>query len=563
MDQFMGTQAVPSIIYGTAFKDDDTAMLVETALKIGFRAIDTSGNRPQYREALVGQGIAASVHSGVVKRSDLYVQTKFSPYRLGKDPSLYPYDTTKSIPEQVQQSVSSSLASLRVDHIDCLILHSLYPDMADTITAWRALEALVPSKVSSLGLSNVDAQSLREVWHTANVKPNSAQNRFTGETSPQPDSNMPPGLPYPAIPYDRDVRSLCESLGVTYVPWGLLWGNAAVLDHDPNRMLEKTVQEIGVSKQAAWYACFGDLAGCRSSILCGTTKEETMRMALADLSKLDDLLKESESHRTTWAACTNYIGSILVDTEPTAFLLEKLLSRVLSSATKRKAVDEETKPKSKRQLRQKLGVDVASDSPKGLGDLEGMFEGAPSDEPHQGVHENGDVQGQGNQETDTTMSLTGDVDGLVKDDTPLSDTEVKELEEELQGMTGQAYDFLDIDTIEDDDQSVDIESTEVAVDGKTTAQASEDSPESSIDPARRLRRRLAELQRTRRSRDAVQSFLDRHREAREDAPTDSVDPAILQERLSDAFKDKGLEAGLIPRLVQKWSVRADSRLLYA
>lgn len=73
MERPIGTQAVPSIIYGTAFKDEDTATLAEMALKTGFRAIDTSGNRPQYREALVGQGIAAAIRSGVVKRSALYV----------------------------------------------------------------------------------------------------------------------------------------------------------------------------------------------------------------------------------------------------------------------------------------------------------------------------------------------------------------------------------------------------------------------------------------------------------------------------------------------------------
>ncbi|KAH8772452.1 hypothetical protein F5882DRAFT_249927, partial [Hyaloscypha sp. PMI_1271] len=65
-----------------------------------------------------------------------------------------PYDTTTSIPEQVAESVASLLANLRVAYLDCLILHSLFPDIQDTPTAWRAMEALVSSKVNSLGLSN-------------------------------------------------------------------------------------------------------------------------------------------------------------------------------------------------------------------------------------------------------------------------------------------------------------------------------------------------------------------------------------------------------------------------
>lgn len=69
----VGAKEVPSIIYGTAFKDDDTAELVQIALKTGFRAIDTSGNKPQYREKLVGDGVHASIDFGIVNRRELYV----------------------------------------------------------------------------------------------------------------------------------------------------------------------------------------------------------------------------------------------------------------------------------------------------------------------------------------------------------------------------------------------------------------------------------------------------------------------------------------------------------
>lgn len=67
-------QAVPSLIYGTAFAFDKTTYLVEEALKAGFRAIDTAGALGAYREKLVGEGIRNCVESGVInKRSDLFV----------------------------------------------------------------------------------------------------------------------------------------------------------------------------------------------------------------------------------------------------------------------------------------------------------------------------------------------------------------------------------------------------------------------------------------------------------------------------------------------------------
>ena len=73
MEESSRFQGVPDILYGTAFKSDDTAVLVEAALNAGFRAIDTAANKPQYRESQVGEGIAAALSCGFVKRSDLYV----------------------------------------------------------------------------------------------------------------------------------------------------------------------------------------------------------------------------------------------------------------------------------------------------------------------------------------------------------------------------------------------------------------------------------------------------------------------------------------------------------
>lgn len=70
-------QGVPDIIYGTAFKFEKSASLVESALKAGFRAIDTAGSLSAYREALVGEGIAAVLASGTVNRSELYVSMDF------------------------------------------------------------------------------------------------------------------------------------------------------------------------------------------------------------------------------------------------------------------------------------------------------------------------------------------------------------------------------------------------------------------------------------------------------------------------------------------------------
>jgi diketogulonate reductase-like aldo/keto reductase len=328
-DRFQG---IPEIIYGTAFKFENSASLVEAALKAGFRAIDTAGSKSAYREAEVGKGIAAALTTGSFERKELYVsiqsqcsvlniiaevsspqlqiQTKFSPFKPDKDPALYPYDTKNSIPEQVEESVVSSLANLGVEYLDSLVLHSLYPDIEDTLIAWRAMETLVPSKVTSLGLSNIDLESLRRVCEIATVKPTAVQNRFTVDTINKPNPQFPANLPYPLVTWDRDVREYCHQHGIAYAPWGLLWGSLDVLD-GPGHVIEKASKEVGISKEIACYACMKSLGGCHISLLCGTSNEGRMHETLAGLEKVQRYTTESTEHKEIWQGCVDGIRAII------------------------------------------------------------------------------------------------------------------------------------------------------------------------------------------------------------------------------------------------------------
>ena len=57
-DFFISSYGVrmPPIIYGTAWKKDSTAALVEQAISLGFRGIDTACQPKHYNEAGVGDG---------------------------------------------------------------------------------------------------------------------------------------------------------------------------------------------------------------------------------------------------------------------------------------------------------------------------------------------------------------------------------------------------------------------------------------------------------------------------------------------------------------------------
>lgn len=70
MERFQG---IPDVVYGTAFKFEKSASLVESALRAGFRGIDTAGSASAYREKLVGDGIRRALQDGVLQRQDLFV----------------------------------------------------------------------------------------------------------------------------------------------------------------------------------------------------------------------------------------------------------------------------------------------------------------------------------------------------------------------------------------------------------------------------------------------------------------------------------------------------------
>lgn len=61
------------LVYGTAWKGDQTAELVYQALESGFRALATAAQPKHYQEHLVGEGIRRAIGHGVVTREAIFV----------------------------------------------------------------------------------------------------------------------------------------------------------------------------------------------------------------------------------------------------------------------------------------------------------------------------------------------------------------------------------------------------------------------------------------------------------------------------------------------------------
>jgi len=255
----------PGIIYGTAWKKTDTRRLVETAIRQGFRGIDTACQPKHYDEAGAGAGIAAS---GLARR-ELYVQTKFTSVS-GQDPDRIPYDPTASLPEQIAQSFAASLRNLQTDYLDCLVLHSPLPTVERTMAAWQAFEALVDAGgVRQIGISNCyDLAELEHLWNQSRIKPAVVQNRFYADTG-----------------YDRDIRAFCSEKHIVYQSFWTLTANPHVLAHP-------TLGALAAARQrTAPQILFRYLTQCGVAPLTGTRSETHMR---EDLSIFEFELNEAQ-----------------------------------------------------------------------------------------------------------------------------------------------------------------------------------------------------------------------------------------------------------------------------
>lgn len=250
---------LPAFLYGTAWKEDRTASLVELALRAGFRGIDTANQRRHYFEERVGEGLAAAYRAGIVTRSDLFLQTKFT-YRPGQDHRL-PYDPAAGLPVQVAQSLASSLEHLGTDYIDSFVLHGPagYAWTTADAEVWQAMrKARDAGRTRLLGVSNVSLQHLEQMAATQAELPSFVQNRC-----------------YARFGWDRDVRHFCRTRKIVYQGFSLLTANVEVLHHPLITSLAARLNATPAQIIFAFARAVGMLP------LTGTTNPEHMKQDLA------------------------------------------------------------------------------------------------------------------------------------------------------------------------------------------------------------------------------------------------------------------------------------------
>ncbi len=205
--------AIPSFMYGTAWKKDATAQLVQLAVSSGFTAIDTANQLIHYQEASVGEALVALDNRGI-KRQTLFLHTKFTP--VGGQDHRTPYDASADIATQVGQSFESSLKHLHTDYVDSYVLHGPYSRVGlgkEDWEVWAAFEEIYKSgRTKMIGISNVTAGQLAQLCEQAEIKPMVVQNRC-----------------YAVLGWDQEVREICQAKQIIYQGFSLLTANSDVL----------------------------------------------------------------------------------------------------------------------------------------------------------------------------------------------------------------------------------------------------------------------------------------------------------------------------------------------
>jgi len=133
---------IPIVGLGTwMLRGRDCARLVQQAISLGYRHIDTAQMYGNEHE--VGEGVRASG-----RRAEVMVTTKIQPTLLSA--------------RDVDRSVKESLAHLRLDHIDLLLIHWPNPrvPLAETFGAMAKLKQ--EGLVRALGVSNFTVALLDE-----------------------------------------------------------------------------------------------------------------------------------------------------------------------------------------------------------------------------------------------------------------------------------------------------------------------------------------------------------------------------------------------------------------
>ena len=174
---------------------EETTAAVETALRDGYRLIDTAQG---YRNE---EGVGAAIAAAGLPRDELFITTKLTNSEQGYDKTMAAFD--------------ASMAKLGLDVLDLFLIHWPAPRQDRYVDTWQALRELRDDgRVRAIGVCNFHAPHLQ---------------RLRDETGEWPSINQVELHPYLQ---QAPLRAFDDDHGIVTESWSPLASGKRVLD-DP------------------------------------------------------------------------------------------------------------------------------------------------------------------------------------------------------------------------------------------------------------------------------------------------------------------------------------------
>ncbi|MCG2621951.1 aldo/keto reductase [Arthrobacter sp. I2-34] len=219
---------MPLLGLGTwPMENAEAAEVVEAALELGYRLIDTAENYANE------PGVGVAVKHSSVPREDIFITTKFNK-------QWHSYDG-------VEEAFEASARRLGVDYIDLLMVHWPVPEQDRYVDAVAGMtKLLADGRIRALGVSNFKTAHLRRLFDSGLV----------------PDVNQVQLDPLHTRP---DIVELHRQHGIVTEAWSPLGRGGALLQEPAVTALAERYGRTPAQIVLRWHTLVGNVAIPKSS----------------------------------------------------------------------------------------------------------------------------------------------------------------------------------------------------------------------------------------------------------------------------------------------------------